>query len=39
MDVDMQNEKGAARAETAELYDQVLPEAELLVHDRAPVSC
>ena len=25
MDVDMQNEKGAARAETAELYDQVTP--------------
>ncbi len=26
MDVDMQNEKGTARAETAELYDQVTPE-------------
>ena len=37
MDVDMQNEKGTARAETAELYDQVTPETELGLHDRAPV--
>ena len=39
MDVDMQHEKGTARAETAELYDQVNLQPGLVVHDRAPVSC